>query len=281
MNTPSPQPSDVHEPQIRLPEITRPVSVLITSSDRPSTVDSPYTNARSLSGHLIPYSPTPARRYSRDYIPWMTGSQTSIHDEPSSINHDAPQVVAESLLQSSSSTTVHTHHGNHTPSSDIGTHLSHPLSPLHPTSDFAAEKSSGNPGARLSPQPAHIHIDTNNLEHHQSTPYSIKSSSQLSVSQKSYNSRNSIGRASYREHRGPPARDRTPSPNPDATSFGSPFSTTLRRAEPGGSVTFETIIAPPSADDPNRPGDPTVIGPRFFPLSIGGVLRYDDHRKIR
>ena len=245
MNVPSPGPSDAHE------------------RARPSPVDSPYTNERSPSGHLTPYSPTPARRYSRGYIPWVAGSQDSLHDEPSEINHNTSQVAAGSILLSSSGTTVY---GSHSPSSDILTHPSHPPSPLHQTI----------PSVKTSPRAAHLPFDTNKAEPHRSiTPLSVNSS-QLSVSQKSCKSRNSVGRASYRVHRGPPARVRTPASNQGASVFGPSSSPTLRRAEPGGSAVFGTIIAPPSADDPNRPGEPINVGePTFFPMSVSGVLRYD------
>ena len=258
MNVPSLGPSDAHE------------------RTRPSPVDSPYTNARSPSGHLIPYSPAPARRYSRDYIPWMAGSQASFHDEPNEINRDTDtsQVATDSILPPSSSTPV----GSHTPSSDVLTYPSHPPSPPHQTIGFAMETSPGALSVKTSPRAPHLHFDTNKLEPHRSrTPMSVKSS-QPSVSQKSCSSRNSIGRASYRAHRGPPARVRTPASNQDALVFGPP---SLRTAEPGGSAVFGTIIAPPSADDPNRPGEPIGIGgPRFYPMSVGGVLRYE-YRKTR
>lgn len=272
MNAPSPGPSDAHGVELTP---NQPASAVTTNSGQPSAMDSPYTSARSPSGHLVPYSPTPARRYSGYAIPWMSGSQTSLHDEPSSINHEAPQ---ESILRTNSSTTVH-HLDNHTPSSGIRTHLSHQPSSLHPTSDLAAGTPPINYGIRPFPQAAHIHFDTNNLEPHRSTPYSIKSVSQLSVSQKSCSSRNSVGRASYREHRGPPARDRTPTPGQDVPSFRSQSPS---RAELGGSVAFGAIIAPPRTDDPNRPGEPIVVnGFRFSPMSISGILRYDEHRKFR
>jgi hypothetical protein len=258
MNVPSLGPSDAHE------------------RARPSPVDSPYTNARSPSGHLIPYSPAPARHYSRDYIPRMAGSQASLHDEPSEIDHDTSQVAAGSILLSSSSTTVH---GSHSPSSDILPHPPHPPSPLHQTISLAPETAPGTPSVKTSPRAAHLPFDTNESEPYRSTtPLSVKSS-QLSVSQKSCNSRNSVGRASYRVHRGPPARVRTPASNQGASVFGPSSSPTLGRAEPGGSAVFEIVIAPPSADDPNRPGVPTRLS--FFPMSVNDVLRYDYHRKIR
>ena len=262
MNVPPPGPSDAHE------------------RSRPSPVDSPYTYARSPSGHLAPYSPTPERRYSRDHIPWMTesGSQTSLHDEPNSINHDALQVV---VPQSNSSSSVHTHDDTHTPTSDILIRPSPPLSPLHRTIGSAPEMSSGTSGVHTSPHPAHIHFDANQSDPHRSrTPLSMKSSSQRSVSQKSFSSRNSTGRASYREHRGSPARLRTPALNQDASVFGPSPSSTLRIAEPGGIVTPGNLIALPSADDPNRPGEPTEVGFRFSPFSVNDVPRYDN-RAIR
>lgn len=110
----------------------------------------------------------------------------------------------------------------------------------------------------------------------------MKSSSQLSVSQKSSKSGSSVGRLSYREHRGPPARERTPVADRGASPLLRPPSfNTLEKAELGGSAIPGTMIAPPSADDPNRPGEPIPIGYRFFPMSVNGLLRYDDHRKTR
>ena len=70
-------------------------------------------------------------------------------------------------------------------------------------------------------------------------------------------------RVSYREHYGLPPRDRTPVPDQRA----------------GGPTTFGTIIAPLRAGDPNQPRDPIVTANRFSPMSVSGVLRYDDHRK--
>ena len=262
MNIPSLGPSDAHEPA------------------RPSPVDSPYTNARSPSGHLIPYSPAPARRYSRDYIPWMAGSQTSLHEEPREINHDTAQQAADSILLSNFNTTTHTHLDSHTPNSDVLTHPSHPPSPLHRAVGFALETIPGTPGVKSSPRSAHLHFDANKLEHLRSgTPLSMKSS-RLSVSQNSRGSRNSTGRASYRSHHGPPARLRTPASDEDVPVPGPPPSPVPRRADPVGSAVPGAVIAPPSADDPNRPGEPIHIGHRFYPISVSDVLRYD-HRKIR
>ncbi|KAG8216853.1 hypothetical protein J3R82DRAFT_7116 [Butyriboletus roseoflavus] len=225
------------------------------------------------SPHILP---TPERRYSRDHIPWMTGSQTSLHDEPRSINHNAPQ-AAGGFIQSSSSTGTHIHPDNHTPTSDIHAHPSPPPSPLHRMIGFAPETSPGNPGFQTFPHLAHIRFDAN---HRSRTPSSIKSSSQRSGSQKSCTSRNSTGRASYREHRGPPARVRIPTPKQDASVFGPSPSSTLRIAEPGGSITPGNIIAPPSVGNPNRPGEPTNVGFRFSPFSANGISRYDS-RAIR
>ena len=259
MNVPrSPGPSNAHE------------------RARPSPTDSPYTSARSPSGHLIPYSPTPARHYSPDYIPRMADSQNSLHEEPSEINHDTSEVAADSILPSSPSTTV----GSDSPSSDILTHPSHPPSPLYQTIGFAPETSPGAPSVKPSPRPAHPHFDTNLSEPHRSgTPLSVKSS-QLSVSQKSCNSRNSTGRAPYRVHRGPPVPVRISASDQDALIFGTPSSPTLRTAEPSGSAIFETAIAPPSAGDPNRPGEPISLN-HFDQLSVSDVRRYGYHRKIR
>lgn len=259
MNVPSSGPSDAHE------------------RSRPSPVDLPYTSAEP-SGHLTPYAPAPARRYSRDCIPWMTGSQTSLHDVPSSMNHDA-HVVGDSILHSSSSTTTHTHHDNHTPTSDILTPPFHPPGPLHRTFDFTPETLPGNPDVKTSPQAAH-NLDTNESEPHRSGRSLSARSSQLSVSQKSSASRNSIGRASYRKHCGPPARVRTPGVDQDATFFGPSCFPALESAEPGSSATADNIISPPNVDDSNQPGEPIRVGNRFFPISVNAVPRYDN-RAIR
>ena len=239
MNVPSPGPSDAHE------------------RARPSPVDSPYTNERRPSGHLSPYSPAPARRYSRDYIPWMAGSQGSLRDEPSEINHDTPQT--DSILPSSS---------------DVLTHPSHPPSPPHQTISFVLETSPGTPSVEMSPRSPHLYFDTNKSEPHRSgTPMSAISS-QHSISHKHCDSRNSIGRASYRAHLDPPARVRTPAFNQDTRICGSPSFPTL-------GADFGTIILPPSADDPNRPGEPIDVGgTRFYPMSVSGVFRYR-YRKTR
>ncbi|KAF8137480.1 hypothetical protein EV363DRAFT_1446322 [Boletus edulis] len=246
MNVPLPGPSDAHE------------------RSRHSPVDSPYAGERSPSGHLTPYHPTPSRRYS---IPWMGSSQTSLHDEPNEINPDMSQVATNSNLLSSSSTSLHIHHVDHAPSSDILTHPSHPPSPLHRTIGFTLDTLPGTPEVKSSPRTAHLHFDADRSEPHRSrTPSSMKSS-QHTVS--SRHSRSSVGRASYRVHRGPPARVHTPAPDQ-----GVP-SPTLRTAEPGGSATFPTIIAPPRDDDPTQPGSPINIGLRFYPMSVTGVLRYE------
>ena len=237
------------------------------NSGRPSPVDSPYTNARSPSGHLIPFSPTPARHYSGGHIlPWMAGSQASLHDEPSSIDRHTPNT--DSPLQTNSSAIVYTRHSDTPLGPDIDTHQPH--------LDRAMEASSGNPGVNSVSQSAHSHFHASALGHLRGTPYSIKSSSQLSVSQKSYNSRCSTGRASYREHRGPPARDHTPAPEKAAHTFSSPSSYTLEVAEPEGSAVPTPVVALPSAGDPNTPGEPTIPGHRFYPMSVSGAIRYDN-----
>ncbi|KAI9568447.1 hypothetical protein HD554DRAFT_2097992 [Boletus coccyginus] len=210
----------------------------------------------------------------------MASSQTPLHDEPREIDHDTLQQAADSVLPSSSSTTILTHHDSHTSNSDVLTHPSHPLSPLHRTIGFAPEALPGTPGVQSSPRAAHLHFDANNSEPLRSgTPLSM-SSSRTFVSQNTHNSRKSTGRASYRVHRGTFARFRTPASNADAPVFNSLASPTLGTAVPGGSAIPLTIIAPPSADDPNRPGEPVHDGNKFRPLSVSDLRRYD-HRNIR
>ncbi|KAF8137481.1 hypothetical protein EV363DRAFT_1318110 [Boletus edulis] len=238
---------------------------------RLSPVDSPYAGERSPSGHLTPYPPTLSRRYS---IPWMGGSQTSFHNEPSEINLDTSQAAADSMVQSSSSLAIHTHHGDHAPSSDILTHPSHPPSV---TIGFALDTLPGTPEVKSSPHAAQLHFDANKSEPNRSgTPFSMKSS-QHTVS--SAHSRSS-GRASYREHRGPPVHVHVLASDQDAPVDPS---STLTGAEPGcftGSAPFLTNVATPCADDPSRSGELINVGPcrRSYPMSVSGVLRYDDRR---
>ncbi|KIJ11205.1 hypothetical protein PAXINDRAFT_15928 [Paxillus involutus ATCC 200175] len=193
---------------------------------RPSPVDAPYE--MSSSGHLIPCSPAPSRQYTREHIPWISGSQTSLHAEPNAIDPESPHPVI------------------HTP--DGGATCESPRS---------------------------------------KTPLSIRSTSQKSTSHRSIRSHNSavsIGRASYRQHHGPPPRGRTPTPS---IGQGRPVlvtgsSVTLGRAAPdSSSATPGRLVAPPNADDPNRPGEPTVNynKPRFAPMSTRGVLRYQRHKQ--
>ena len=232
---------------------------------RPSPVDSPYTNARSPSGHLIPYSPAPARRYSRELISWLAGDQNPIHEEPREVHEDASQVAVDSALPASSTTNA-THYNDHPPGSGILLHHpSQPPGPLHHhVIGFATD--TGPPDAKSSPHTAHRHIDA--TSHRSKTPLSMNSS------QRSFNSGTSIGRASYRVHHGPTARARTPALNQDTPA------SLLGTAEPSGTAAFSTSVALPSADDPTRPGKPVGAGPRFFPMSTKGLFRYE-FRKTR
>ena len=119
------------------------------------------------------------------------------------------------------------------------------------------------------------HVDTSGLEPHRSTPYSINSSSH-SISLKSYNSRCSTGRASYRKHHSPPAREHTPTPEKRVPTFRSPSSYNLGMAESVGSGIPRPVVAPSSADDPNIPGEPIVPGHCFYPMSVNGAIRYEN-----
>lgn len=239
---------------------------------RPSPTDLPYTSTRSPSGHLVPYNPALTRRYSRDHTPWVPGSQTSLREEPNPMDHDSSQGVLDSMIHSNSSTSIHTHYEDQTSNTDVN--------PLHRTISFTVDVPPENTRVGSSPRAAHIHFDTNQLEAPRSTtPASIRSS-QMSVSRRSFNSRISTGRASYREHRGPPARVRTPVPDQDTTICDPSASPTLGRPEPGDCAIPPTVIVPPIEDDPSRPGVPISVGHRFFPISVTGVLRYDN-RKMR
>ncbi|KAG9313444.1 hypothetical protein JVU11DRAFT_5766 [Chiua virens] len=278
VNTPgSSRLSDIQEVQNCSVEVTEATTAL-ESNGRPSPVDSPYTSARSPSGHLIPYSPVPARRYSRD-ISWITGGhEASLHDEPGSMNLGASESAALSIFRTNSSTTIQTQRSGHTPNSDI------PIRPAsnssHRSISFSQEMLPREPGVKSTSRAAHIHFENPDSEPHRSrTPLSLKSS-QSSVSHKSHTSRNSTGRSSYRVHRGPPARERTPTPLQDTSCHDTLHSTTPTRPELGSAAVPGNIIARPSANDPSQPGEPTDAAHRFFPMSVNGVLRYEN-RKIR
>lgn len=256
MNVPSPGSSDVH------------------GRGRPSPADLSYIDARSPSGHLIP--PVPARRYSRDHIALMAGS---LYEEPDEINQDTSRIATDSMPPSNSSITS-THHVqfvSQTSGPDIPTHPPYPPPPssIHQTIDVPLEAPPGTSTPRSAPLPS----DTDRLDPYRSrTPSSINSS-RKSLSQRSCNSRNSVGRASYQEYRGPRDRPRT-----SAANRVAPASHTLGTAEPGGSAAFLPTIAPPSTVDPNRPGEPTNVGYEreynYYPMSIDGVPRYEG-RKTR
>ena len=198
------------------------------------------------------------------------------HSTKNPVKSITTQEAAHSTLPSGSNTTAHTHLDSHTPNSNTLTHPSHLPSPPHRTIGFALESLPGIPGVKLSPCAAHLHFDANKSKPPRSgTSLSMKYS-RLFVSQ---NFRNLAGRASYRAHRGSPARFRTPASNEDAPVLGPPSSPTLRRAGPGDLAVPGTVPVPPSADDPNQPGEPIRVY-RFCPISVSNVLRYD-HRKIR
>ena len=105
---------------------------------------------------------------------------------------------------------------------------------------------------RSSPHPADVPPSATALRASRTRRYS-----QTSVSRLSNISQLSAGGASdrppsyrsYREHQGPPPHFR-----------------------PTG------LIAPPSSDKPNQPGEPIPSGPRFYPMSVNDVLRYERHR---
>ena len=234
---------------------------------RRSPVDLPHIYSRSPSGHLIP--PSPARRSSRDDNVRIFSTQNSLHEEPDEIHHDTSHLSSDSILGPSSSPTIYSHHDSYSPDPDTLAHSYNPPSSHHHAVNLAPETRPGTPDVESSPPAAHRPFNINHPEFHQSRKSLSVKSSRRSLSQKSCSSQISTGRASYREHRGPPARPRTPAAGQRAPVGPSPL-----RAEPGFAV------APPSADNPNQPRELIDLGPRFAPMSVGGVLRYD-RRRIR
>ncbi|KAF9225844.1 hypothetical protein BS17DRAFT_729968 [Gyrodon lividus] len=253
----------------------------------PSSVDVPY--GVSSSGHLVPYSPAPSRQYT--HIPWISGSQTSLHEQHSPIDPESLHPVLHSILRPvSSGSSIRTYDRNPIQSPDHPTHVSRTPSPLHRIVAFAPSPSqafSGSPVSRTVSPPVHPLDGGATFETPRSkTPLSIRSISQKSVSHRSMRSRNSevsIGRASYRQHHGPHARARTPTPSivQGSSPLGTGSSTTLGRAAPdGSSAPPGHLVALPNANDPTQPGEPTIDygGPRFAPMSTHGVLRYERHK---
>ncbi|KIJ06328.1 hypothetical protein PAXINDRAFT_103413 [Paxillus involutus ATCC 200175] len=213
-----------------------------------SPVDAPYEMTSS--GNLIPYSPAPSRRHTQEHIPWISGSQTSLHEEPSPVGPESMHPVLPSILRSTSpESNIRAHEGNHILSPDTPNHVSRTPSLLP------------HIVAPLSPAPRN------------DTPLSIRSDSPESVSHRSMRSRRSsavsIGRASYRHH-GSSVRTPTPTPN-----IAQGFSALVTGRVP------DHLVALPPADDPNQPGEPIsgYEGSRFAPMSTDGVKRYERHRQ--
>ncbi|KAF9244122.1 hypothetical protein BU15DRAFT_59465 [Melanogaster broomeanus] len=252
--------------------------------DSHSPVDLPYH--MSSSGHLIPYSPSPPRRSGGERFSQNFGSQTSLHEEPSPIDHESPRPRLHSILRHTTSTSsIHADEGNHRQSPDTTTHVSHPHDPHHRTVAFASSSSlqtfSGSPVSRpTSLFGPHSHNGGTPFEPPRSqTPRSTRSLSQKSVSHRSTRSRNSgvsIGRASYREYLGPP-RARAPAPSAiEGSAVMTGSCPTIGRAAPdGSSAPPGHLFAPPNINDPGQPGEP-IVGYgrfRFEPMSTRGVHR--------
>ncbi|KAF9234257.1 hypothetical protein BU15DRAFT_65866 [Melanogaster broomeanus] len=87
--------------------------------DNPSPVDWPYDI--SSFGHLIiPHSPARSRRYTGEHFSWSSGSQTSLHEEPSPIDHGPPRPRLHSILPPTTSTSsIHAEDGIHRQSPEI------------------------------------------------------------------------------------------------------------------------------------------------------------------
>ncbi|KAF9223223.1 hypothetical protein BS17DRAFT_781512 [Gyrodon lividus] len=254
------------------------------SQDGSSPVDVPYEV--SSSGHLVPYSPAPSRRYTQEHISWISSSQTSLHEQPSPIDHELPHSTFHSTLQrtgSRSSIRAYQHNHGQNPDTSLHVRVSCPPNPLRPIVAYVPslpQTFSGSPVCRTpSAGRAHLLNGGATFEVPQSkTPVSIRSISQNSESHRSSRSHNSAvstGRASYRRHHGPPARARSPTPNitQDRSIQGTGHSTAL--APPG------RLVAMPNVDDPSQPGEPIVHydRPRFAPMSTLGVSRYNKHRR--
>ncbi|KAF9227021.1 hypothetical protein BS17DRAFT_764376 [Gyrodon lividus] len=92
--------------------------------DGPSPVDVPYDV--SSSGHLVPYSPAPSRQH---HIPWISGSQTSLHEQPNPIDTESLHSIQFRPVSSRSS--IRAHEPNPMQSPDPPTHVSRTPSPLH------------------------------------------------------------------------------------------------------------------------------------------------------
>lgn len=216
----------------------------VREGGQPSPVDLPSISVRSPTNNNTT-SHAPASCDSRDSIALMAGNET--YDEPNDINCTISQVATHSIHLSSPTTMSYlTPHGGHTLGSDISTHP-----PQLPTPKVTV----GTPVTTSFPYTTHLH-PTGSYQ-------SLVNSSQLSVC----SSQNSVGRGSFRKHRGPTAVPRTPVYDKDATASLIP-----RTVGPGGSAPFQRDVAQPSADDSDQAGAPT---PRVFPMSTNGVYRYE------
>jgi hypothetical protein len=241
-----------------------------------SPVDAPYD--MSSSGHLIPYSPAPSRRYTQEHISWISGSQASLHEEPSSIDPESTHPYMHSIVRSISpgdkQSPNHPNQGARTPSPLQSTPAFPPSLPepslivpyTRTPSTLGVTGSMGEPVWNLA-----VITDVNH-------------GYQKSVSRRSMRSHNSvpsIGRASYREHLGPPPRGRTPNPSTGSVLITGSSVTLGNGAPDSASATPGRLIALPNADDPDQPGELTVDykGPRFAPMSTHGVLRYQRHKQ--
>ncbi|KIK77510.1 hypothetical protein PAXRUDRAFT_166615 [Paxillus rubicundulus Ve08.2h10] len=256
-----------------------------------SPVDAPYD--MSSSGHLIPYSPTPSRRYTQEHISYISGSQNPLHEEPNPIDPESMHPMLHSMVQSiGPRPSILAYEGDHKQSSDhpnLGIRIP---SPLQSTPAFPPSLPGPYSDSPIYHTPSALGVHELHggagLEPPRSkSPQSIMSTSQASLSYRSVRSDNSalsIGRASYRQHHGLPPRGRTPTPSigQDRSVLVTGSSVTLGRAAPdSSSATPGRLVALPNVDDPNQPGEPTVDyhRSRFVPMSTHGVLRYHRHKQ--
>ncbi|KIJ61556.1 hypothetical protein HYDPIDRAFT_137479, partial [Hydnomerulius pinastri MD-312] len=264
-----------------------------------SPIDMPYNTCSSSHLDIVPHSPVPSRRFTQEQPAFLPSTPVSLNQEPSPIESETPPPALHSILRPTSANSNRTHGHNVRMTPDLSGHIRQAHSPQNKIVAFAPPSPQMLPGSPLhrtaSPNQAHSPRSGAVFEFPRSTtPVSYRSTSQLSVSQRSYRStrsigtvrsngtQGSIGRASYRRHEGI-ARSRTPvrSPGQFSSVLESGSSTTLQQTPTpvGSQVHPGRLVAVPDQGDPNHPGRVTVDygGPRFAPMSANGVLRYDRH----
>ncbi|KAF9237091.1 hypothetical protein BU15DRAFT_76324 [Melanogaster broomeanus] len=236
---------------------------------RPSSVDWPYDT--SSSGQLVPYSPSPSRPHTQDPIPWISGRQTSLHEEFNANDKEPSRPTLHQILRPTvSMSDIHADEHNHGQSPDPPA-----PAPVHPTVDFARSSSPSRgrsvSWSRPSGPPFRTLYNRVTFE----APRSETSVSLRSMSRTSMRSAVSFAsaRASYLEYHGPLPRARNPTFGIDTASV--PVLETGSSSVPGR---FNSL---PNVNEPDERVDPIVDldGPRFAPCSVFGVGRYSRRRR--